>query len=85
MSRLLGRENQRGPRSRADRGHFVEATHWVALNRTKLIGKDGFLTNERVDISDKAFPIGQFLGDPCLHRGAIGRIDLGQGNPCQPG
>ena len=73
MSGFLGRENEPGL-------YFTKATHWVALNRTRLIEKDGFLTNERVDISDKAFSMGQFLGNSHVRRSVTGGIDLGRGS-----
>ena len=85
MSLLLGRQNEPDPDNRVDRCHFTKWARSVTPNRTGLIGKGDFLTNERAAISDKAFPIGQFLGDPRLRRRAIGRIDLDRANQCQPG
>ena len=77
VSGLLGRENKPGLCSRADRCHFAKATHSVALNRTWLTGKDGFCTNRRADISDKAFPMGQFPGNSHVCRSVTVGIDLG--------
>lgn len=84
MSRLLDQQNKPGHYSHANRCHLTKEMHSVAPHRTRQIGKGDFLTNERADISDKAFPIGQFPGNHHLRRGAAGRLDLDRGNRRRP-
>jgi len=81
----LDGQNEPDPESRVDRCHCTKQTHSVTPNRTRRPGKGDFLTDERTAISDKAFPIEQFLGDIRLRHGATSRIDLGRPNQCQQG